>query len=211
MPRLRRADGRRVFTGLALAVLLGGCGSVARAPEESLILVQGPTHWLMLPEEEQRARHLHGMPETLAFEATFWKRRDPDPATPANELLQEFNQRVDAADRLYQEGAVRGSLTDRGRALVILGAPPILRYGQRQVPTWEAGHTGGEPNVESRTVQVETWIYRVDDLPPLLAEAFRREGYDGELEISFTARPDRTAITSGEKLLQLAVRATAHE
>jgi len=200
-----------VFAGMALAVLWSGCGSVARAPEESLILVQGPTHWLMLPDEEQRARHLHGVPETLAFEESFWKRRDPDPATPGNELLQEFNQRVDAADRLYQEGVVRGSLTDRGRALVILGAPPILRYSQRQVPTWQPGHPGGEPNVETRTVQVETWVYLVDELPPPLAEAFRREGYEGELEISFTALPDRTTITSGEKFLELTVRATAHE
>lgn len=213
MPRLARAVRRRVLAGTAVAVILGGCGSAPRPArmEVDLALVQGPTHWLMLPEEEEQARRLHGVPETLAFEELFWKRRDPDPDTPGNELLQEFNLRVDAADRLYQEGIVRGSLTDRGRALVILGAPPILRYSQRQVPTWEPGRSGGEPNVQSRTVQVETWVYRVADLPPSVAEAFRREGHENEIEIAFAAGPERTTITSGDKLLQIAVRATARD
>ncbi len=216
MPRLARAVRRRLSAGTAGTVLALGLSACSGAPrparlEVDLALVQGPTHWLMLPEEQEQARRLHGVPDRLAFEEQFWKRRDPDPATPGNELLQEFNQRVDAADRLYQEGIVRGSLSDRGRALVILGAPPILRYSQRQVPTWEPGRSGGEPNVQSRTVQVETWVYRMTDLPPSLAEAFRREGYESEIEIAFAAGPERTTITSGEKLLEIAVRAAARE
>lgn len=211
MPRLECAEGRRVFAGMILAAVLSGCGSVARAPEENIALVQGPTRWLMLPEEEQRARHLRGVPDVLAFEEAFWKRRNPASGSATNPLLQEFNLRVDAADRLYQEGPLRGSLTDRGRALVILGAPPILRYGQRQIPTWEPGHSGGEPSVESRTVQIETWVYPLVELPPFLSAAFQREGYDDSIEISFAAEPERTHLTAGERILQIAVRATAHE
>lgn len=211
MPRHEGAEGRQVVAWLALVVLAGACGTAVRSPEAAASLVQGPTHWLMLPEEEQRARRLHGVPETLAFEESFWKRRDPDPATPGNELLPLFNQRVDAADRLYQEGALRGSLTGRGRALVILGAPPILRYSQRQVPTWEAGRSGGTPNVQTRTIQIETWVYWVHELPERLSSAFGREGYGDTLEISFAVEPDRSYITSGERILQLAVRAAAHE
>lgn len=211
MPRHRDAAGRRVVVWLAWVALAGACGSGAHRPEVAASLVQGPTHWLMLPDEEDVARRLRGVPEALAFEERFWKRRDPDPATPGNELLPLFNQRVDAADRLYQEGALRGSLTDRGRALVILGAPPILRYSQRQIPTWEAGHSGGTPNVQTRTLQIETWVYNVPELPEALAAAFGREGYGETVEISFAVEPDRSYITSGERILELAVRAAARQ
>src|SRR3954449_1580217 len=133
---MRMAEGKRRGWRLAaalaaLSALTLGCQSAEpRRPASGAGLDEGPTRWLMLPEEEKQYRRLRTSREVIDFVEAFWLRRDPDPETPSNEFAKEFYERVEAADRLYGEGGVRGSLTDRGRALVLLGPPPRMRYGQ---------------------------------------------------------------------------------
>jgi GWxTD domain-containing protein len=64
------------------------------------------------------------------FERLFWARRDPDLETAVNEFRVDFEARVRAADAQFAEGELRGALTDRGKALVVLGVP-AERQGQR--------------------------------------------------------------------------------
>ena len=96
-------------------------------------LEDGPTRWLMLPDEHKRFRRLDTTREAIGFIEAFWLRRDPDPGTPGNEFSRTFYERVEAADRLYSEEGVRGSMTDRGRALVLLGPPPSIRASQKRI------------------------------------------------------------------------------
>jgi GWxTD domain-containing protein len=212
MPRLRGAAWRPAFVCWLVLPLAGGCGSVdPRLPEGNVVLADGPARWLMLPEEARQVNHLRGAQEAAAFQEAFWRRRDPNPATPGNELLPLFNQRVEAADTLYAERGVRGSLTDRGRALVLLGPPPILRYGQRRAPAWEPGPGGRTPDVHTRPVTVETWVYELDALPAPLAALLAKEGFSGEIELAFAVERDRTRLVAGEKVLDLAPRALVRE
>ena len=173
--------------------------------------IDGPTRWLMLPEEERRARHLHSNKEAVAFIEAFWRRRDSDPAKHGNRLAQAFYQRVDAADRLYGEEGVRGSMTDRGRALILLGAPPILAYNQKPVPSREPGHLGSRPPLRTRRLVLETWTYQEADLTPELIALLGSEGRQPEVVLVFAVEPKHTTLTDGGKFLDLAVRAAVHD
>jgi GWxTD domain-containing protein len=58
----------------------------------------------------------------------FWKKRDPDPRTAENELMEEYYARVDYANKNFTH-YVEGWRTDRGMVYIYLGAPDnIERY-----------------------------------------------------------------------------------
>lgn len=64
-----------------------------------------------------------------AFIEDFWKRRDPDPATPVNEFRAEYGDRLERANRMFVGEAKPGWLTDRGRIFLLFG-PPTDRITQ---------------------------------------------------------------------------------
>ncbi len=137
----------------------------------------------------------------------FWKKFDPDPATPDNEYELEFHRRVQYADAAFSTESVRGSLSDRGRVLVVMGPPTYIgrsallrsndvmtslkttettivrdsrgRTALIRVPTENRGQiTPGD--IEG---DVETWYYRRDRVPKgipfqeLRFTFFTKEGY----------------------------------
>jgi GWxTD domain-containing protein len=60
------------------------------------------------------------------FLVEFWQKRDPDPATPRNELRDEFYGKIAFADSNYRErgaSTTPGWKTDRGRVYAKFGAP----------------------------------------------------------------------------------------
>jgi GWxTD domain-containing protein len=202
--------GWRLATALAvLSSLVLGCRSAPpRRPSTSGAgLDEGPTRWLMLPDEEHQYRRLRTTREVVDFIEEFWRRRDPEPDKPGNPFAKTFYERVEAADGLYSEEGTRGCLTERGRALVLLGPPPVLRYGQKKVPAWSPGHPGAPPAVQTQTLPLETWIYPVSELPPALQQLIRdEEGPIPEIVLVFTTDPRRTELIDGEKYLKLAAR-----
>ena len=209
-----RAGWRPAAAVLPLVVWLAwGCGSAETKPPAGggVGLDDGPTRWLMLPDEQKQVRKLGSTREAVAFIEEFWRRRDPDPTLPGNEFSRAFYERVEAADRLYSEGGTRGSLTDRGRALILLGAPSTQRYGQKAVPTWDPGRPGSRPTVQARNIVVETWVYPLTDLPPELVKLVEDEAPVPEVILVFTVETRGTYLTEGEDYLELAVRAAVRE
>jgi GWxTD domain-containing protein len=196
------------LVGLAVSCQSPGVSSPASRAGE---LVDGPTRWLMLPDEQRDAKQLRSTQDAILFMEVFWDRRDPDPKTPGNELARTFYERVDAADQLYSEGSERGSLTDRGRALILLGPPSVQRYSQKRVPTWDPGQPSAKPAIESRYLTVETWIYQRADLAPALLALLEREAPVSEVALAFVVEPRRTYLVEGEKVLELAVRAALRD
>lgn len=174
-------------------------------------LTDGPTRWLMLPEEKRQAERLHTTREAVDFIEEFWDRRDPDPGDPGNPFAKTFYQRVEAADRLYAEGGVRGSLTDRGRALILLGPPPILRYSQRRAPAWEPGKTGARPAIHTRKLVLEVWAYPLKDLPPAFTELLAEGDMPEEITLTFLVGSRHTGLIEGERYLEVATRAALRE
>lgn len=202
--------GRRLLLAAVLSLLSGlvlACQSTART-STAAGLADGPTRWLMLPDELRQVQRMRTNREAVDWLETFWRRRDPDPREPGNDAAKIFYQRVEAADRLYSDGGVRGSLTARGRALILLGPPPVLRYSQKRVPAWEPGRPGGRPAIQTRDVVLESWVYALEDLSPELREKIVEDDPDQkELVLVFLIEPTKTDLLEGEKLLDLAVRA----
>lgn len=197
------------LAAVAVLALLGcGCGSAPARPAGGADLAEGPTRWLMLPEEERQLRRLHTTREAVDFIEAFWRRRDPDPGTPGNEFSRTFYERVEAADRLYGEGGTRGSLTDRGRALILLGPPPVLRYSQRKVPAWDPGRSGAPSVVHSHLLPLESWVYKVEELEPAVRRLVAEEVAAPEIVLAFVSDPRRTYLIEGEEYLKMAVRAS---
>ncbi|HEV2846912.1 MAG TPA: GWxTD domain-containing protein [Thermoanaerobaculia bacterium] len=161
----------------------------------------------MLPEEQRQYRRLQNTRDVVDFIEEFWRRRDPDPGQPGNEFSKTFYERVEAADRLYSEETTRGSLTDRGRALVLLGPAPVLRYSQKRVPAWNPGKPGLPPAVQTHTLSLESWVYTVADLPPALRQVLEEDGPRPEIELVFAIEPRRIDLIEGEEFLEMAVRA----
>jgi GWxTD domain-containing protein len=60
------------------------------------------------------------------FLIDFWRKRDPDPQTPRNEIREDFYGKIAYADNTFRERGSRtqsGWKTDRGRIYTRLGAP----------------------------------------------------------------------------------------
>ena len=67
---------------------------------------------------------LESVDERNRFIEAFWRRRDPNRATPVNEFRQEHYRRLDYANTyLGRETFREGWQTDRGRFYIILGEP----------------------------------------------------------------------------------------
>ncbi|HEY3348477.1 MAG TPA: GWxTD domain-containing protein [Thermoanaerobaculia bacterium] len=119
----------------------------------------------------------------------FWKKFDPDPATRDNEAEREFYRRVQYAEAHFSTETMRGSLSDRGRVLVVLGPPsyvgrsPLLQSEDTMTqlktsqPVIVRSATGGGSLLRVPTTSrggvtpgdiegdVEIWYYRQDRVP----------------------------------------------
>lgn len=194
-----------VSTWTALAVWAAGCVS-ARAVNPGLaVWIEGPARWWMLPEEVRALKSTSTNAQALIEIEAFWRRRDPTPEDPENPFRAAFFERSVAADRLYAEGNRRGSLTDRGRALVLLGPPKVLRYRQRTVPSLERkparlGQATGQ-------VTEEIWGYAPAELPPALVERLEPLEQVEGFALVFVTEGRSTYLADGEGFLELAVAA----
>lgn len=116
---------------------------------------KGPVQYLMTKEEQTAWQALAADADVDAFITAFWARRDPTPGTAANEMRDEFERRVAAADQKFA-GRARGSLTDRGRVFIMFGNPvrvTAAKVGEirREIWLYEgniATRIFGQPSVE---------------------------------------------------------------
>ncbi|RMG42678.1 MAG: GWxTD domain-containing protein, partial [Methanobacteriota archaeon] len=61
--------------------------------------------------------------ERKAYFQRFWKKQDPNPDTPENELMDEYYRRVNFANKNFSITGLDGWLTDRGRIYIKFGHP----------------------------------------------------------------------------------------
>lgn len=88
----------------------------------------GPVGRMASDEEIAEYVALTSDEEAESFVEEFWRRRDPDPETPANPVLEEFEKRAEEADKLYREAGQPGRRTDRGTVFVLYGAPEETEF-----------------------------------------------------------------------------------
>jgi GWxTD domain-containing protein len=172
--------------------------AVAQLPAPYDAWGQGPAKHLMTKEEARVWAAIRTEADAKNFVDLFWAKRDPTPTTERNEFRLEFDQRVAAADQSFTTTKTRGSMTDRGRALILLGSP------------FTVGSVGGARAAANDAVRAETakltWAYRNDKKPKFIARKdfeilFSDERGGGEYEFAKTPR------VNPEALLQEAVAA----
>lgn len=61
--------------------------------------------------------------DQIKYFKRFWARRDPNPDTEVNELMEEYFKRVNYANREFSTFKDNGWLTDRGRIMIKFGFP----------------------------------------------------------------------------------------
>lgn len=184
---------------LALVVAVGCGGPRSTAAEEIRDWASGPARWLLRPEERRLVDGVRTRAQLVALRAAFWSRRDPrGRATGPGSFHELFDERVRAADTLYGDGPTRGSLTDRGRALVVLGPPVRIERRIREVVAWEPGMRPGEQH--RVRVPAEEWLYAPGDLLPAQARL-------APIRIVFLLEADGARVIHGEGALAAAAAA----
>jgi GWxTD domain-containing protein len=131
---------------VALTVLLPSCRlhNLERRldPENAQFLSQ--VRYLITPEERKIFLELPKA-EKEGFKEEFWKRRDPDLETEANEFKQEYFSRIQRANEIFPGEGRPGWLTDRGRIYVLFGPPldrltnPVFERDERCSEVWYYG------------------------------------------------------------------------
>ncbi|MDQ5858016.1 MAG: GWxTD domain-containing protein, partial [Acidobacteriota bacterium] len=79
--------------------------------------------YFLTPAEKEAWSKVANDDEASKFIDQYWAKRDPNPATAANEFRDDVKRRIAAADEQFKMRSRRGSETSRGRLLVTLGLP----------------------------------------------------------------------------------------
>lgn len=203
----------RAFLWATVCWLLTESPLSAVTGKELAIWAAGPVQWLLLPEERKEIKQVEKAADTLAFIEVFWQRRDDDPDDLGNAYRDEFMRRVEAADVLYSDEGLLGSLTDRGRALILLGPPSHVTVSREPVMAWDPA-SNTDDRVTMREVDIEIWGYRMKDLPTGMLQiwmAKKKKAAEDTLTLTLMFRNvgRRTSLVEGEPLLEAAARAAA--
>ncbi len=148
-----------------LFLLSFGANAFGALSKEHVDFAKGPMELLLTKEERKQWSAISTDEQAQAFIDLFWARRDPSPATQANEFRDAINERVKVADFSYVAGKLRGASTDRGKVFVLLGAPTTLRRsGTAQTGVRAPKSTIMQPTgLDATSVQgrapSERWIY----------------------------------------------------
>ena len=157
----------RLWTLAALAWLglgLVSCSSAGKPaldPEskefyrKARLIMTGPEVDIfdLLPDAEARKE----------FMADFWARRNPDPTSEVNAFQEEYERRIEYANKHFNEGR-KGMDTDRGRIFIFLGPPDkIERFPFNQT--------------ESVRGPAEWWIYYRHQLGVAFADVRNNGSY----------------------------------
>ena len=146
--------------------------------------------YFLTPSEKEAWSKVANDDEATKFIADYWARRDPNPATAANEFKDDVSRRIAAADEQFKMRGKRGSETSRGRLLVTLGLP--TRVSTARAQTGGVDDSGGvtAPSIDTRSTAFEqspavvsTWTYAKDRFDSSLGL--------GELRVRINVDPQR--------------------
>jgi GWxTD domain-containing protein len=130
------------------------------SPEGYLLTKQEKKDWKKITTEAQAKR----------FVELFWVQRNPDPAQPFNTFKAQFESRVRFADDNFSYEGRRGSLTDRGKVLILMG-PPHQAESRAPTETVESMDDAAAGTDEARA-NAALWLYD----PARLPEGFSAKG-----------------------------------
>lgn len=82
--------------------------------------------YICTKDERSIWNSLSGSEPKRKFLTKFWRDRDPEIATPNNELYDAYRQRILAANEQFRTAYRKGWRSDRGRVYVLYGAPDYV-------------------------------------------------------------------------------------
>jgi GWxTD domain-containing protein len=191
---------------LSVVVLLSAATvAIAQLPEPYATWDKGAVKHLMTKDEVKAWSNVRTEAAAKAFVDLFWAKRDPTPATARNEFREEFEQRVAAADQFFTTPKTKGSMSDRGRALILLGSPYTMG-GQGAARTAAGTNQTMGPSPTEITVggarassAMLSWTYSGDKKPAFVKRKdfeilFSDERGGGEYEFAITPRTNPNAL-----------------
>lgn len=144
---------------------------------------------VFLTTDERRTwKRLSSDDEREQFKAEYWRRRDSNSQTPANEFQALILARIETADRLFAVAQTAGSRTERGRVFVLLGPAAVHRIvsGPLESAPRREGALVVLPRAALDTREWHVWVYDRESQPELMKLLGRRD-----LELSFIVQPGR--------------------
>jgi GWxTD domain-containing protein len=117
----------RLLLIFALAILLAPLAE-AQLSSEYAGWAESPEGLLLTKKEKKAWDKITTDAEADRFIELFWARRNPEVNNPYNSFKAEFDSKVRFADENFSYKGHRGSLSDRGKVLLLMGRPE-----QRQV------------------------------------------------------------------------------
>lgn len=173
---MHRLQVARFAVAVALLFVIAVPAAHAALSDKHEAWGDGPAQWIMTAEEKRAWRAVKTDGEATRFIDLFWARRDPTPGTAQNEFRDEFEGRVKYSDEAFAERGRRGSMTDRGRVYVVLGAPTTgdtqagLMTGAVTAGDATRGNSGLGRNQQLGNRIVWEWDYRASqkfDMPKI--------------------------------------------
>ncbi|HUK13231.1 MAG TPA: GWxTD domain-containing protein [Thermoanaerobaculaceae bacterium] len=155
---------RRRITTLALVALLLGTFAGAELSQQYKDWPNGPAGFLLTSSERKAYAEIKTDAEAQAFIDLFFAKRD-EKLGAVNEFKLNFDERVKAADKQFATDKLAGSMTDRGKVLILMG-PPV--GPARNAPAGQ-GQEGNLPDFMERGAS-QTWIYTKDGKPAVKKE-----------------------------------------
>ena len=156
----------RVFAFLTLLCAAAAFGDLGKYQNWD----QGWVQHFLTKKDAKQFKKLATEKEAEEFVALFWAKRDPTPGTPRNEFREEKERLAKSADAKYATAQMAGSLTDRGKVMLLFG-PPFA--SKEVVPTDSDGNLTNEGVRASQTqakwnrVTLDVWVYRKENLARL--------------------------------------------
>jgi GWxTD domain-containing protein len=156
-------------TLIAVAIATVAVSAFAQLSPQFSDWGKGPVQFLMTPEEQTRWKSIRNDAEASAFVDLFWARRDPTPGTPRNEYKENFDTAVKYADERFTAGRTKGSLSDRGKVLILFGPPKAIQRSSTGPTSGndDRGFSSGDSVSASTSSASEksgkqVWIYEGD-------------------------------------------------
>src|SRR5450830_593408 len=154
---------------LALVLLLAATPCLAALDKHKDWEKSPASVYLATDDEKKEWKKIASDEEAEKFIALFWARRDPDIKTPRNEYRERFEELVKLADERFALGRKRGALTERGKALLLIGPPKEIRTKATSSADTPVGGTSGAGQFTGAgggAPVIYTFVYDKAHLPP---------------------------------------------
>jgi GWxTD domain-containing protein len=168
MPRVKLSRS----VSLLLCILVTAAAKAQPTAPDDEDWAKSPEAYFLTSEEKQEWQGLRSRDSRVEFIDRYWLKRDPSPATPANEFRELVLNRIRTADARYRIEKTPGSRTAQGFIFIVFGTPARVQEQRAVGPGAPRAPEAGSPSppvgLIEGTEHVFTWLYERDRTPRVL-------------------------------------------